>query len=346
MRLLMSLLSNAGNPSGCGKVTDPRGSLQMTSTPRYGEVANSDEVHEQIRDLASRAKNIIQENFQKHATSEKQVLQGIQCFGPSAQSQKMLRLENDAAKKALTTGVYVLWRCEKPKLSGANTDFCARIGGKHRCFCGHTLDEHEEPRQSRGRLVAPKCGSCVCPHYVYMPNEPEEIGEGWLTRRSGWNPSQWSAKCRCGHGHLRHDPQNRRCKDCYCGMFESHFLCVVCDCNGEAHETVFELEGDRIKRGLPVREEFFPLGNVEWSVREMVLSGPTCDRKQGQCTPRIGSSRGAISHNNSPQQGLLPSIRASAPTPVQPLPPHCGSCAAIFRSPQSKFCSNCGKARV
>ncbi|KEG15083.1 putative protein-like [Trypanosoma grayi] len=332
----------AGGSAGDGKSQEQQNSRALPRLPssslshgvvaqrtpaQYGVVRESDEVHEEIRDLSSRVKRVIENKFQKHATSEEQVLQGIRRFGPSAQSKKVLNRENDAAMMALKTGVYAVWRCEQPKLSGSNTDFCTRLGYQHRCFCNHSLEEHVPPKPSRSRVPAPRCKLCGCSGFNYMPNEPEEIGEGWLTRRRNWDPSQWSAKCRCGHGHKQHDPQTRSCKQCGCSMFTSHFLCVVCDRDGEAHSTVFELEEERAKKGLPVREAYFPLGTLEWSVRELVLEDPT--------------GGGALT---APPQSVLPRLGAGTET-VPQIPQHCDACAAVFRSAQSKFCSKCGKPR-
>ncbi|KAF8292606.1 putative protein of unknown function (DUF4475) [Trypanosoma cruzi] len=323
------------------------GTVVRGAPESYGMVVDSHEVHEEIRDLSKRVKGVIEGNFQKNATSEDQVLQGIRRFGPSAQSKKILNRENEAAMLALKTGVYAVWRCEEPKLSGANTDFCARIGYQHRCFCGHSLEEHATLKPSRGCVPAPRCQACACGGFNYVPNEPEEIGEGWLSRRRSWDPLKWSAKCRCGHGHKQHDPQKRHCKECGCGGFTSHFLCVVCDRDGESHSTVFELEQDRLKKGLPVREAFFPLMALDWSARELVLDDPTGG---GALTapprnPALETNEpSSCDKRNTLQRISLPKLcPTSEPTPL--LPQHCTGCGAIFRSAQVKFCSKCGKHR-
>nr|CCC94403.1 unnamed protein product [Trypanosoma congolense IL3000] len=339
------------SPRKSGDIAIPvvREEPQLSHTPCCRNISESDHVHEQIRDIASVAKDVIKNNFQKHATSQEQVFQGLRLFGPSAQSQKLMRLEYEAAAYAMNTGVYVVWRCDKPKLSGANTNFCVRIGARHRCFCGHSLKEHEEPRQTNDRVVSPGCTLCGCLRYAYVPNEPEEVGEGWLSRRANWKPSSWSAKCRCGHGHLKHDPKSHNCNECFCASFISHFLCVVCDCSWEAHETAFQSEGKRMKLGLPVREKFFPLGDVEWSLRDAILNGPTSNAKAPPpCIPRVTMSAGRVPSGRVCLSATPPNQRSirRPPSAAQPLPPHCSECGAIFRSPQSKFCSNCGKPRA
>ncbi|KAH9589090.1 Protein FAM221A/B [Trypanosoma melophagium] len=330
--------------------------------PQYGMVIESNDVHSEIRDLSSRVKGVIEKYLQKNATSEEQVLQGIRRFGPSAQSKKILNKENDAAILAFKTGVYAVWRCERPKLSGSNTDFCTRIGYQHRCFCGHTLEQHATPKPTRGRVPAPKCQSCKCAGFNYIPNEPEEIGEAWLTRRRDWDPSQWSAKCRCGHGNKQHDPQTHSCSVCSCCAYTSHFLCVVCDCDGEAHTTVLELERERLEKGRPVREAYFPLGGLEWSVRELVLDDPSgagaltappsipAIKTGGKSTPAAVvvssySNGGAGKRNDSLVPGSVLPVLGLGTDHLAQIPQYCTSCATIFRSPKSKFCSKCGKPR-
>ncbi|RNF09113.1 putative protein-like [Trypanosoma conorhini] len=351
---------------GSGELVGPRGGrpLRQPSGPSshgvvargpaepYGALVDSNEVHAEIRDLAARVKGVIENNFQKDATSEAQVLQGIRRFGPSAQSKKILNRENAAAMLALQTGVYAVWRCEQPKLSGSNTDFCARVGYQHRCFCGHSLEEHAALKPLRGRVAAPPCQACACGGFNYMPNEPEEIGEGWLTRRGNWDPERWSAKCRCGHGHKQHDPRKRSCKECGCSGFTSHFLCAVCDRDGEAHATVFELEQDRLQRGLPVREAYFPLMALDWSVRELVLEDPT-----GGGALTAPPSRPALETGGAPSAGSRTGSQRSLPqkfpavAQLTPPPPqqqqqqYCTGCGTMYRSAQVKFCSQCGKQR-
>ncbi|ORC92622.1 putative protein-like [Trypanosoma theileri] len=366
--------AGGGGSGGGGNALVPRGkqgirpisrssrelAVGQQVNPQYGALIDSNEVHSEIRDLSTRVKGVIEKNFQKNATSEEQVLQGIRRFGPSAQSKKILNKENEAAMLAFKTGVYAVWRCERPKLSGSNTDFCTRIGYQHRCFCGHTLEQHAAPKPARGRVPAPRCQSCNCAGFEYVPNEPEEIGEGWLTRRRNWNPSEWSPKCRCGHGSKKHDPKTHSCSECSCCGYTSHFLCVVCDCDGEAHATVFELERERLEKGRPVREAYFPLGGLEWSVRELVLDDPsgggvltappaipaiTADGKP--TATRVGNhSNSAGNRNDIVVAGsVLPGMGAGIDC-LAPIPQYCTACATIFRSPESKFCSKCGKSRV
>ncbi len=59
-----------------------------------------------------------------------------------------------------------------------------------------------------------KCQSanCVCEAFAYIPSRPDEVGEFWLTKRPGFDASTWRAKCKCGHGHDRHEPKYKRCK--------------------------------------------------------------------------------------------------------------------------------------
>ncbi len=59
-----------------------------------------------------------------------------------------------------------------------------------------------------------KCQSanCVCEAFAYIPSRPDGVGEFWLTKRPGFDASTWRAKCKCGHGHDRHEPKYKRCK--------------------------------------------------------------------------------------------------------------------------------------
>ncbi|KAK7196341.1 hypothetical protein NESM_000570400 [Novymonas esmeraldas] len=287
-----------GTPSARASSSRGRGAAALTSAPTYGDVVDSDEVHDEIRELGTQVSSMIAQHLPRHGTSKEQVMWGVRQFGPSKESRRVLNKENDAARLACETGVYCVWRCrEKPRLSGANQDFCCRLGYQHVCFCGHPLAAHTMPgRAANASSSAARDGSgaspvtdaqlaqwrgpceeagCSCTCYRYVPNTPLEIGEAWLTRRANWNASQWSAKCKCGQGHKMHDPTTMRCKSGaggHCPGFTSAFLCVVCDLPWEAHETVWESEGVREREGRPVCEDYAPLAGVDWDVREVVLA--------------------------------------------------------------------------
>lgn len=45
---------------------------------------------------------------------------------------------------------------------------------------------------------------CKCQGFNFIPSYPEEVGEFWLRRRTGFDPTTWRAKCRCKHTHEEH----------------------------------------------------------------------------------------------------------------------------------------------
>lgn len=185
------------------------------------------------------------------ATSLSAIKNGIHKHGPSVGGKEMLLLENEGASESLRTGVYAVWRSSRN-----NEDFCARIGPRSRCFCGHVYSKHKLLGKSG---VLPTCTLCVCSCFNYVPQRPEEVGDWWLPRRRGFNVHSWKAKCKCGHAHDDHDPLHRSCKTCGCAHFQSNFLCVSCDGHWEEHETVFEGEDERKLAGLAIGHAFRPL---------------------------------------------------------------------------------------
>lgn len=325
-------------------------SRAVGTQPAYGEIVDSDFVHDEIRELGEEVKKVVKTHFQRHGTSEAGVVAGIRQFGPSRQAKKMLNKENEAARFAHEKDVYVVWRLmEKPRLSGANNDFCCRVGPRHRCFCGHTLANHKEPTAGKGGSLTQKhpCKECECKGFIYVPNEPEEIGEGWLTRRANWDPSKWSAKCRCEHGNLMHDPATKMCRSCGgCCGYQSHFLCVVCDMPWEAHMTVFETEAERHRAGFPVRQDFFPLANIDWDVRELVLkdvTGGGALEAPPDYEMRRLSARGQRSGGGGKAITANPRVE-EIPHDSYAVADYCPSCATIYKD-NSDTCGRCGRQR-
>ena len=194
-------------------------------------------------------------------TSLAAIRKGIQQYGAAPGGKAMMQMENEAAIEALRTGVYIVWRSHKAK----GGDFCARVGPRSRCFCGHLFGAHRantsnttKPTKSK-RSTSYGCSQCSCLCFQYIPQRPEEVGEWWLPRRKGFNVHTWRAKCRCGHPHDAHDPRTMSCKHCSCSHFSSNFCCVTCDGRYEDHETVFESAAERTRAGRPVGAAFKPL---------------------------------------------------------------------------------------
>lgn len=317
-------------------------------------------VHDEIRVLAAKTKEAVKQNFKRHGTNQDEILFGLREFGVSEQSKTMLGREEGAAQLAAETGIYVVFRNEYA--TKTSRDFCTRVGPAHRCFCGHSLERHMEKlgRPARGGLVRPPpCAEagCGCSAYRYIPNEPEEIGEAWITRRKDFLPGSWNAKCRCGHAHVNHDASGKsgsmKCKSCArCYNFESHFLCVVCDQKWEAHETVFETEQTRAAAGLPVRLDFFPLKDVDPALRELVFGSPPAEPAPKALPPSSNSTTAtlpmvenrarSLHHEQERFRGHQTQSSVSADNT---LPPFCEKCATVFRNEGSKFCPKCGTPR-
>lgn len=253
----------------------PRSSASQAQMVRRGEPDPEDPhfVHEETRQLASEVKGVIEKHFQRHGTNEQQIVSSIKQFGVSQQSKLMLAKEKAAAEQALHQKIYGVWRNENAR-HAINRDYCSRVGPLHKCFCGHTLEAHAPVSLSKRGPIAPRCQQCPCDEFRYIPNEPEEVGEHWLSRRPGFVPGAWVAKCRCGHGSADHDPSRRggscnACRNCY--KFDGHFLCVVCDGKFHDHITLFETEEERRAAGRPVKGDFIPLKDMDWEVNEIVF---------------------------------------------------------------------------
>uniref|UniRef100_A0A8C4WUK0 Family with sequence similarity 221 member B n=1 Tax=Gopherus evgoodei TaxID=1825980 RepID=A0A8C4WUK0_9SAUR len=158
-------------------------------------------------------------------------------FGPEV--QELFHLEREAALQAMQTGRPrgcwgYLWDC-----------FC--VGDLSKCFCGHLLREH----QTRARVPC-TVPSCKCQSFIFIPSRPEDVGEFWLRKRVGFDPSTWRATCRCKHSHEEHAlTPALPCTGCWCVSFESNFLCAACDRRWEEHETFFETAETRRKGGRP-----------------------------------------------------------------------------------------------
>ncbi|XP_030423860.1 protein FAM221B [Gopherus evgoodei] len=164
-------------------------------------------------------------------------------FGPEV--QELFHLEREAALQAMQTGLYIGWRCPEYLWD------CFCVGDLSKCFCGHLLREHQVYTRARVPCTVP---SCKCQSFIFIPSRPEDVGEFWLRKRVGFDPSTWRATCRCKHSHEEHAPSaSRTCRaaGCWCVSFESNFLCAACDRRWEEHETFFETAETRRKGGRP-----------------------------------------------------------------------------------------------
>uniref|UniRef100_A0A8C0H813 Family with sequence similarity 221 member B n=1 Tax=Chelonoidis abingdonii TaxID=106734 RepID=A0A8C0H813_CHEAB len=157
--------------------------------------------------------------------------------------QELFHLEREAALQAMQTGLYVGWRCPEYLWD------CFRVGDLSKCFCGHLLREHQVRVETRA-WVPCTMPSCKCQNFIFIPSRPEDVGEFWLRKRVGFDPSTWRATCRCKHSHEEHAPHPAE-HGCWCVSFESNFLCAACDRRWEEHETFFETAEMRRKGGRP-----------------------------------------------------------------------------------------------
>jgi len=318
------------------------------------DCVDSPEVHAEIRQLAVREKQRVAATRQ---LNEEALLPALRQYGPAVGAQKMLDKEMEAALHAIAGGTYIVLR-------STTGQECTRVGPSHRCFCSHTLGDHNLAH----RRVP--CAQCGCDAFQYMFERPEEIGEYWLVRRKDFNILTWAPKCRCKHTHKEHHPhKSKACRRCGCGSFQSDFLCLVCDRHWEDHETVVETAAERRAAGRPVGEAFRPLAEVapEFSdivfgkqnaegvyvrqaptpaQRALTRTRPAVPVKKGP--PRISNGDGAPP---SPRLVAPPSSSSSAPSsaPSSSAPgtscSHCSACRAPFAPLAARFCSSCGAKR-
>ncbi|XP_034297784.2 protein FAM221B isoform X3 [Pantherophis guttatus] len=162
-------------------------------------------------------------------------------------TKELFHLEKEAALKSLQTGLYIGWRCPEYLWD------CFRVGDESKCFCGHLLKLHQVYVEKRATVPC-TVADCRCQGFLFVPSCPEEVGEFWLRRRTGFDVAAWRAKCRCTHTHEEHTPIGARgccVRGCSCMAFTSSFLCAACDRRWEEHETFFESEETRRRGGRP-----------------------------------------------------------------------------------------------
>ena len=204
-----------------------------------------------------------------------------EAFAPRV--KKLFQRETNAALDAVESGIYIGWGC--PKF----TWDCIRLDSTSRCFCDHTLEEHEPfektmtaaSKKQPKRLLKCLVTNCSCRSFNFVPQRPEDIGEWWLRKRPGFDGAGWRAKCRCKHTHVQHNPASKRCKvaGCSCFRFESNFLCAACDRHLEEHETFFEDAKTRQEIGLPCGQHYLPFNELP-DLRNICLSGAPEDSRR------------------------------------------------------------------
>nr|XP_020656380.1 protein FAM221B [Pogona vitticeps] len=187
-------------------------------------------------------------------------------FGKNVKA--LFHLEKQAALKSMETGLYIGWRCPEYLWD------CFRVGDESKCFCGHLLKRHQVCVERRATVPCTQ-PECKCQSFTFVPSRPEEVGEFWLQRRTGFEAAAWRAKCRCKHTHEEHTPTGARAccaRGCSCMAFASNFLCAACDRRWEEHETFFESEETRRKGGRPCGEAYLPFAEMP-DLRDAVLTG-------------------------------------------------------------------------
>nr|XP_028604062.1 protein FAM221B [Podarcis muralis] len=207
--------------------------------------------------------------------------------------KELFHLEKEAALKSIETGLYIGWRCPEYLWD------CFRVGDESKCFCGHLLKQHQVYVDRRATVSCTLQG-CKCQAFMFIPSRPEEVGEFWLRRRTGFDPAAWRAKCRCKHTHEEHTPNGARgcgARGCSCLAFTSNFLCAACDRRWEEHETFFESEETRRKGGRPCGEAYLPFAEMP-ELRDAVLTGRSEDSSayqalQGQAFPALPAPSGS-----------------------------------------------------
>lgn len=187
----------------------------------------------------------------------------------------------------MQSGLYGIWRN-----TSSGSDFCGRVGAAARCFCGHDYGDH--PWGKGRRQLKPSCSKCPCRGFSYIPRRPEEVGEYWLPRRRGFDVAIWQAKCKCGHSHVDHDPNNFGCRCCGCSDFHSAWECIACDGKWEDHETLWESEEERRLMHRPVGHAFMPLASTP-AIQQMVLD----DSTRGE-----GARSYALPHRPRPERSV------------------------------------------
>ena len=284
-------------------------SSRLSRPYAYGDVDDSLEVHDEIREVGDKLRKKIQSDYTSAQGSEG-VLKGLRDFGAAPGAQKLMNSEMAAALWSIQTGLYVSFR-------SSDAQDCCRVGPETLCFCNHPLKDHS---LGGGNGKAP-CSCCQCPLFNYIPLRPEEIGYGHLCRRKEFNITKWSPKCRCTHGAAEHQGTSKKCKKCSCFHYESDWACVVCDKKWGDHTTEIETAATRQALGLPVGEAYKPLSSLDPEFSGLVFGrknsegvhelAPRTAYQQGLVFPRAAKKRTSGGPGAGPGQLTGPARRGS-----------------------------------
>ncbi|XP_051820899.1 protein FAM221B isoform X4 [Antechinus flavipes] len=229
-----------------------RSSISEThTTEKEGEAHNSEDFKSPAEKPLS-AGHFLPVKSPKNFTSKDQEEQYEEGISDDHIQTNHRNVRGKKTVKKPTSRLYIGWRCPHYLWD------CYRIGNESKCFCGHLLANH---RIISDISVPCTKTACRCQMFCFIPSRPEEVGEFWLQKRSGFDPKAWRALCRCKHNHEEHLATGShacRHRGCQCNFFQSNFLCAACDRRWEEHETFFESEENRRQGGRPIGADCIP----------------------------------------------------------------------------------------
>jgi len=158
----------------------------------------------------------------------------------------------------------------------------------------------------------------------------------WLPRRKGFVVSAWRAPCKCQHGHDVHDVRTRGCRSCGCRLFDSAYQCIGCDGKQEAHETVLELEAERVQAGRSVGRAFMPLADCPELQSQLFASMKLTD---GTASSRGAAGSSALTLEQMLERGEISvaeyqqRILSEPPPASQAARPTAGAAVHLFSPP-------------
>eukprot|EP00451_Oxyrrhis_marina_P049913 CAMPEP_0204471202 /NCGR_PEP_ID=MMETSP0471-20130131/19376_1 /ASSEMBLY_ACC=CAM_ASM_000602 /TAXON_ID=2969 /ORGANISM="Oxyrrhis marina" /LENGTH=296 /DNA_ID=CAMNT_0051473293 /DNA_START=69 /DNA_END=959 /DNA_ORIENTATION=- len=197
---------------------------------------------------------------------ESSIKAAVAQYGPAPGAAKMLDGELQAAKEAVESGRYVIWRN-----STSGHDFCARVGSGSRCFCGHDYSSHKYMKPDSPNSV---CGDCDCKAFAFVPKRPEEVGDTGYPEGKDSTSTVGGLNVDVNMG-MTVTQQNPRIAASPVGAAATSPSGVVWSADGTwaDHETLWETREERARDGRPVGEGFFPLSH-DADLSDMVFSQP------------------------------------------------------------------------